>query len=183
MPSTVYRRAVTLVEAEKQRSYSIGHAHRVSLLTERLPVRRLRLHLPPVHLHPLLYPRENLGLGLVEFMALRDVDCQVIESEPRQLRRLDRLGAYQDTTSRDYAEPAGGWTWVTGEPFAFTAWGGRNTPEPSNVYLGGLGDAPIGHSEEAMQYWSVQPPRWNDVPRHPDVRLPYIIESDTQPRH
>ncbi len=92
------------------------------------------------------------------------------------------LGAYQDTTSRDYSEPAGGWTWVTGEPFAFTAWGGRNTPEPSNVYLGGFGEVPIGHSEEAIQYWRVQPTRWNDVPRHPDVRLPYIIEFDTGPR-
>ena len=31
------------------------------------------------------------------------------------------LGAYQVRTAADYTEPAGGWKWVTGEPFAFSA--------------------------------------------------------------
>jgi hypothetical protein len=29
------------------------------------------------------------------------------------------VGAYQDRESPDFAEPAGGWKWVTGEPFQF----------------------------------------------------------------
>jgi len=30
-------------------------------------------------------------------------------------------GAYQDRTAPDFSEPAGGWRWVTGEPFVFNA--------------------------------------------------------------
>jgi FG-GAP-like repeat/Lectin C-type domain len=40
------------------------------------------------------------------------------------------LGAYQDTTAADAREPAGGWRWVTGEPWAFTNW---QVGEPDNV--------------------------------------------------
>ena len=32
------------------------------------------------------------------------------------------LGAYQDRQASDYSEPRGGWRWVTGEAFSFTAW-------------------------------------------------------------
>jgi hypothetical protein len=32
------------------------------------------------------------------------------------------LGGYQDHTGADYAEPAGGWRWVTSEPWSFTQW-------------------------------------------------------------
>ena len=32
------------------------------------------------------------------------------------------LGGYQDTTAADFHEPAGGWRWVTGEPFTYTNW-------------------------------------------------------------
>jgi formylglycine-generating enzyme required for sulfatase activity len=93
------------------------------------------------------------------------------------------LGAFQDASRADYAEPAGGWVWVTGEPVTFQAWGHLNEDEPSNVYLGGLTaedqDPPTGSSEEVAQYWRLQPTVWNDVPRHANVRLPYVIEFDT----
>jgi hypothetical protein len=32
------------------------------------------------------------------------------------------LGGYQDTSAPDYSEPAGGWRWVTGEPWSYTNW-------------------------------------------------------------
>ena len=32
------------------------------------------------------------------------------------------VGGFQDTTSDSYSEPAGGWTWVTGEAFNATLW-------------------------------------------------------------
>jgi len=32
------------------------------------------------------------------------------------------LGAFQDSAAPDYEEPAGGWRWVTGEPWEFSAW-------------------------------------------------------------
>lgn len=34
------------------------------------------------------------------------------------------LGAFQDTLAPDYSEPAGGWRWVTGEPWSYTNWAG-----------------------------------------------------------
>jgi hypothetical protein len=33
------------------------------------------------------------------------------------------IGGFQDTNSPSYSEPAGGWTWVTGEPWDYAAWG------------------------------------------------------------
>jgi hypothetical protein len=41
------------------------------------------------------------------------------------------LGGYQDRNARDYSEPAGGWRWVTGEPWSYTAW--RPDGQPTNV--------------------------------------------------
>ena len=32
------------------------------------------------------------------------------------------IGAYQDLRASDFREPAGGWRWVTGEPFRYTNW-------------------------------------------------------------
>lgn len=39
------------------------------------------------------------------------------------------LGGYQDRTAPDYSEPAGGWRWVTGEPWNYTDW---SPGEPNN---------------------------------------------------
>jgi hypothetical protein len=32
------------------------------------------------------------------------------------------LGGFQDRSASDFSEPAGGWRWITGEPWQFTAW-------------------------------------------------------------
>jgi hypothetical protein len=32
------------------------------------------------------------------------------------------LGGFQDTAAAEYVEPAGGWRWVTGEPWVYSAW-------------------------------------------------------------
>jgi hypothetical protein len=42
------------------------------------------------------------------------------------------LGGYQDTTAPDYSEPAGGWRWVTGEPWSYTNWFTGGPVEPDN---------------------------------------------------
>ena len=39
------------------------------------------------------------------------------------------IGLYQDRTAPDYSEPAGGWRWITGEPYAWNDWRG----EPNNA--------------------------------------------------
>jgi hypothetical protein len=41
------------------------------------------------------------------------------------------LGGYQDTTAPDYSEPAGGWRWVSGEPWIYTNWY-AGIPQPDN---------------------------------------------------
>ena len=41
------------------------------------------------------------------------------------------IGAYQELSATDYVEPAGGWRWVTGEPWSFTAW--RPDGQPKDV--------------------------------------------------
>ena len=46
------------------------------------------------------------------------------------------LGGYQDHGAVDYAEPSGGWRWVTNEPWSFTAWDPIGN-QPSNGPLPG----------------------------------------------
>ena len=56
------------------------------------------------------------------------------------------LGGYQDTSSPSFSEPSGGWTWVTGELWSYTAWetgepqDGAGPPDSENYlhyYVGG----------------------------------------------
>ncbi|MFO0900686.1 MAG: Ig-like domain-containing protein [Pirellulales bacterium] len=64
------------------------------------------------------------------------------------------LGGYQDRTAPDFAEPAGGWRWITGEPFDYDQW---MPGEPNNWV--GAGDEDfletLGWGETT--FW------WNDV--------------------
>jgi hypothetical protein len=65
------------------------------------------------------------------------------------------LGGFQDRASQDYSEPAGGWRWITGEPWTFTNWG---SGEPN--------DANNGHGDPGEDYLSSwtggQGFRWGD---------------------
>jgi formylglycine-generating enzyme required for sulfatase activity len=66
------------------------------------------------------------------------------------------LGGFQDITASDYNEPNGGWRWITGEPWNFTAWN-----SPSNEPNNGNG----GSSEQYLLWWREGIPandRWND---------------------
>jgi hypothetical protein len=82
-----------------------------------------------------------------------------------QIRGNPWIGLYQDRSSPDFAEPAGGWRWVNGEPLSWTNW---STGEPNNV-----------GSEDWAIVWLNNGPegRWNDyqptVPQGPDG---YVIE-------
>jgi len=40
------------------------------------------------------------------------------------------IGAFQNLTSPSYAEPSGGWEWVTGEPWSYANW---NQGEPNDL--------------------------------------------------
>jgi hypothetical protein len=82
-----------------------------------------------------------------------------------QIRGNPWIGLYQDRSSPDFAEPAGGWRWVNGEPLSWTNW---SIGEPNNV-----------GSEDWAVIWLDDGPegRWNDyqptVPQGPDG---YVIE-------
>jgi hypothetical protein len=55
------------------------------------------------------------------------------------------LGGYQDPASPDYSEPAGGWRWVTGEPWTFTKWWtDKNLPDDFNGQQDYLRTQPVG---------------------------------------
>lgn len=85
------------------------------------------------------------------------------------LINLHWIGGYQPPGSD---EPAGGWTWVTGEPFQFNNWAtGGNYYEPNN--------APPGENCIIFNHsYNANGKHWNDAP---DVFSPsagYVIEYE-----
>jgi hypothetical protein len=78
------------------------------------------------------------------------------------------LGGYQDTTAPDYYEPAGGWHWITGEPWSFTNW----TPgEPNNNTIRG----PENHLQINFSNTT-----WNDLPATYPISG-YLVEYEPWP--
>jgi hypothetical protein len=77
------------------------------------------------------------------------------------------IGAYQSQAASDYAEPAGGWRWVTNEPWQFTRWHPAN---PDNDDEGAPENYLETYSEGGALYW-------NDM-AHEDSNDPhgYLIE-------
>ena len=61
------------------------------------------------------------------------------------------FGLYQDSEAPLYAEPAGGWTWVTGEEFSWSNWDSSQPNNTSSVY----GEESVGHLRDNK--------KWNDV--------------------
>ena len=61
------------------------------------------------------------------------------------------FGLYQDAEDASYAEPAGGWKWVTGEELSWTNWDSSQPNNTSSFY----GEESVGHLRENK--------KWNDV--------------------
>lgn len=76
------------------------------------------------------------------------------------------LGGYQDKSASDFSEPAGGWRWITGEPFRYTAW---DSDEPNN-------NNSAGGSEDFLVFASDG--RWNDAATATGVAAGYIVEYE-----
>jgi hypothetical protein len=75
------------------------------------------------------------------------------------------LGGYQDRTAPDYSEPAGGWRWVTGEPWSYTNWG---PGQPSNY----------ANIEDYLNFYTVDG-GWNDAANSGSVGVPgYVVEYE-----
>lgn len=80
------------------------------------------------------------------------------------------LGGYQDRDAADFAEPDGGWRWVTGEPWNYTAW---QSGEPNDTDR-------FGDSEDYLH----QTPLWNDNSNaRPFPRLVVEFEAATPSVH
>jgi hypothetical protein len=112
------------------------------------------------HLVTLTSPEENAFV----FSYVRTVDAAYFTNAFAQSGPW--LGASQAPGS---AEPLGGWSWVTGEPWAYTAWAAM---EPNND--------PV--TEAYLQFYTNRPdftraPVWNDVFLNGDVRA-YIVELE-----
>jgi hypothetical protein len=70
------------------------------------------------------------------------------------------VGASQDLSSPSYSEPLGAWTWVTGEPFAYSAWapGEPNDFGGTEDYLevfntGEFNDQPANGSNQVTTFY------------------------------
>ncbi len=74
------------------------------------------------------------------------------------------IGLYQDRGASDYAEPAGGWRWVSGEPLGYTNWRTVSN-EPSNT----LGIEDFAHID-------LNAGTWNDT--RGDDCMSFFIEYD-----
>jgi hypothetical protein len=74
------------------------------------------------------------------------------------------LGGYQDRGAPDYREPAGGWRWVTGEPWVYTSWH-PNQPDNNNG----------GTPEHVLE--TTGSGAWNDFPEG-FARSAYLVEYE-----
>jgi len=86
------------------------------------------------------------------------------------------LGGFQPPGS---PEPAGGWQWVTGEPWGYTNW---DTDQPNNFYGLQGNPIPFGSPEEVLAFHNN--PRWNDLPRLENSSSAFggwIVEYDVVP--
>ena len=68
------------------------------------------------------------------------------------------IGLYQDGAARDFAEPAGGWRWVTDEPVSFSDWGpGYNgLPQEPNNYFPDEDYALVSSQSVSTQWFDVR---------------------------
>jgi hypothetical protein len=79
------------------------------------------------------------------------------------------LGGYQDLNDPAYAEPAGAWKWITGEPWDYTSW----IPTEPNNYNGYEHHLHIRDSGQYPDLYGL----WND--RNSQAHeLPYIVEYE-----
>ncbi len=76
------------------------------------------------------------------------------------------LGGVQPSGS---PEPAGGWEWVTGEPFTWTSWAAG---EPNN----------LGGNEDRLHFFynpaPTRMPHWNDLPGFVATIVGYVVEYE-----
>jgi hypothetical protein len=85
------------------------------------------------------------------------------------------LGGYQDHSAPNFSEPAGGWTWGTGEPWGYNNWW-PGMPDNNDGWFGG--------PEDYLHFFSRSgspQPTWNDLnPTLHPIRG-YVVEFNAAP--
>ena len=124
--------------------------------------------------HPGLFPSwdearvdaENQGGYLATMTSAAEWSFfQSLYPPPPSVPGIMWLGGFRNTASPSYSEPAGGWEWVTGEPWSFTP-GSGSTPDNSYNYL---------------VTWFHSGTGWEDHYSPYDPGFRYGIEYDTYP--
>ena len=89
------------------------------------------------------------------------------------------IGGYQSPGS---VEPGGGWTWVTGETWNWTAWKPDGNPDNRWGSHGVFGGSPSGSDEEALCFWDDPSlvPLWNDADEFAELKG-YVVEYVPEP--
>lgn len=82
------------------------------------------------------------------------------------------IGGFQNTASTSFAEPAGGWEWITGEPMTYTGWN-LGVPEPNDAGPNGA-----ENYMEIIENIAGIPYGWNDTGLA-DHSGGYIVEFET----
>lgn len=113
--------------------------------------------------------------------ALLDASNQVFNGQPGRLATITSqaeldfiaanlpigrvwLGCFHNPGDPNYSEPAGGWTWVSGEPFAFTNW---FPGEPNN-------NSSSGGPEDYLEMFASG--EWNDAEDNHVLTNQYLVE-------
>ena len=116
---------------------------------------------------------EDLGGHLATITSQPEEDFVVdlvVKGEPDDFRAVGSgldvgpfIGAYQPSPDASI-EPAGGWAWITGEPWSYTAW---HAGQPNNSY----GDENYGSFGDSAQ------PGWNDI-QGTSVSTAFVVEFE-----
>ncbi|MCB9915972.1 MAG: hypothetical protein H6828_12655 [Planctomycetes bacterium] len=85
------------------------------------------------------------------------------------------VGGFQNTASPSFAEPAGGWEWVTGEPMSYLNWN-AGCPEPNNS-CGCAQALPEDHMELIVNVCGVAY-GWNDALTSVGTSSGYVVEYE-----
>jgi hypothetical protein len=111
------------------------------------------------------HTRTYLGLrGHLATITSADESLFVATNIPDAINFTSYLGGYQDWNAPDYSEPAGGWRWVTGEPWNYTDW---SPGEPNNS----------NNHEDYLHFLTNG--QWNDFSGYgPDQ---YLVEYESYP--
>ncbi|MEE8451884.1 MAG: lectin-like protein, partial [Thermoguttaceae bacterium] len=86
------------------------------------------------------------------------------------------IGGFQEDDSN---EPAGGWIWVTGEPFVYTNWELNEPQDPfgSSDFLAFFGNS----VDNPNQGTGETSPRWHDLDNNWTEQRSYVIEWEAVP--